>query len=54
MIDDMSYSTVSSCLDSWEALRRKPNYAEELGRILFIKFFILEPEAKKIVYTLVQ
>ena len=48
MIDDMSYSTVSSCLDSWEALRRKPNYAEELGKILFIKFFILEPEAKKI------
>lgn len=48
MIDEMSYSTVSTCLESWEALRRKPNYAEELGRILFIKFFILKPEAKAI------
>jgi hemoglobin-like flavoprotein len=48
MIDEMSYFTVSNCLDSWGQLRREPNYAEELGKILFIKFFILAPEAKKI------
>jgi hemoglobin-like flavoprotein len=48
MIEEMSYYTVSTCLDSWEALHRNVNYAEELGKILFIKFFVLKPEAKKI------
>jgi hemoglobin-like flavoprotein len=48
MIDELSYFTVSSCLDSWEALHLNPNYAEELGKNLLIKFFVIKPEAKKL------
>lgn len=44
----MSYSTVSSVIDSWEEIRRLPNYEENTGVMLFSKLFELEPEAKAI------
>ena len=37
MVADMSYSTVSSVLDTWEKLRRIPDYEEKTGTILFKK-----------------
>jgi hypothetical protein len=37
MVADMSYSTVSSVLNSWELVRRTPNYEEVVGVQLFIK-----------------
>mmetsp|Transcript_3787 Transcript_3787/g.5953 ORF Transcript_3787/g.5953 Transcript_3787/m.5953 type:complete len:158 (+) Transcript_3787:152-625(+) len=48
MVADMSYSTVSNVIDSWEAVRRTDNYEQEVGTKLFVKFFALEPEAKAI------
>jgi hypothetical protein len=37
MVADMSYSTVSSVIDSWERVRRTPNYEEIVGVELFVK-----------------
>jgi len=48
MIKEMSFSTVSTVLNSWETLKNEDNYAEVLGRMLFVKFFGLVPEAKAI------
>jgi hemoglobin-like flavoprotein len=48
MMKELSYFTVSTVIDSWESLKRKENYAEDLGRDLFIKFFDRKPEAKAI------
>mmetsp|Transcript_28200 Transcript_28200/g.43443 ORF Transcript_28200/g.43443 Transcript_28200/m.43443 type:complete len:163 (-) Transcript_28200:121-609(-) len=48
MVADMSYSTVSYVIDSWEAVRRLPDYEEIVGKKLFIKLFQLEPDAKAI------
>merc|ERR1712086_381125 len=45
---ELSYFTVSTVIDSWEVLKRKENYAENLGRIMFIKFFDRIPEAKAV------
>ncbi|KAG7351702.1 globin-like protein [Nitzschia inconspicua] len=46
MVADMSYSTVSNVIDTWEEIRRTENYEEVVGTALFLKFFNLEPEAK--------
>eukprot|EP00529_Nitzschia_sp_RCC80_P036186 CAMPEP_0113482334 /NCGR_PEP_ID=MMETSP0014_2-20120614/22864_1 /TAXON_ID=2857 /ORGANISM="Nitzschia sp." /LENGTH=157 /DNA_ID=CAMNT_0000375845 /DNA_START=88 /DNA_END=561 /DNA_ORIENTATION=- /assembly_acc=CAM_ASM_000159 len=48
MVADMSYSTVSDVIDTWEAVRRTDKYEVEVGTALFKKFFALEPEAKAI------
>lgn len=48
MVAEMSYSTVSSVIDSWEMVRRMDNYEEVVGCKLFERFFDLEPEAKRI------
>ena len=37
MVADMSYSTVSNVLNSWERVRRTPNYEEIVGVDLFVK-----------------
>jgi hypothetical protein len=37
MVSDMSYSTVSDVIDSWEEIRRLPNYEEKTGVALFQK-----------------
>lgn len=37
MVSDMSYSTVSQVLESWESVRRKENYEEVIGTRLFQK-----------------
>eukprot|EP00429_Kryptoperidinium_foliaceum_P010424 CAMPEP_0176002098 /NCGR_PEP_ID=MMETSP0120_2-20121206/470_1 /TAXON_ID=160619 /ORGANISM="Kryptoperidinium foliaceum, Strain CCMP 1326" /LENGTH=159 /DNA_ID=CAMNT_0017334673 /DNA_START=96 /DNA_END=575 /DNA_ORIENTATION=+ len=48
MVADMSYSTVSAVIDSWEEIRRLPQYEEKTGVSLFKKLFELEPESKAI------
>ena len=37
MVADMSYSTVSQVLESWEKVRRVDNYEEKVGTKLFQK-----------------
>jgi hypothetical protein len=37
MVADMSYSTVSNVIDSWEAVRRSDNYEVAVGTALFKK-----------------
>jgi hypothetical protein len=37
MVSDMSYATVSNVLDTWEKIRRIPNYEEVIGANLFQK-----------------
>jgi hypothetical protein len=37
MVQDMSYSTVSLVLDSWELIRRIEKYEEKTGTLLFNK-----------------
>jgi hypothetical protein len=37
MVADMSYSTVSNVIDSWEQVRRTDNYEEVVGTKLFVK-----------------
>mmetsp|Transcript_45789 Transcript_45789/g.110985 ORF Transcript_45789/g.110985 Transcript_45789/m.110985 type:complete len:160 (+) Transcript_45789:141-620(+) len=48
MVADMSYSTVSNVIDSWEEVRRLKDYEQIVGVTLFTKLFELEPEAKAI------
>eukprot|EP00934_Nitzschia_sp_Nitz4_P008672 Nitzschia sp. Nitz4//scaffold19_size178191//46688//47298//NITZ4_001964-RA/size178191-augustus-gene-0.47-mRNA-1//1//CDS//3329540640//8662//frame0 len=48
MVADMSYSTVSSVIDSWEEIRRLPDHEEKTGCALFLKLFELEPDARTI------
>lgn len=43
---ELSYSTVSSILDSWEKLRQVPGYEETVGIQLFQNFLTLQPNAK--------
>jgi len=45
MVDELSYETASTVIESWESLRRTENYAETTGRGLFIRFFREEPGA---------
>eukprot|EP00980_Cylindrotheca_fusiformis_P003632 scaffold814_cov100-Cylindrotheca_fusiformis.AAC.14 len=42
----MSYATVSNVIETWELIRRIPNYEEIVGTRLFQRFFNLEPGAK--------
>ena len=35
MVADMSYSTVSQVIESWEKIRRTENYEEKVGTRLF-------------------
>jgi hypothetical protein len=37
MVAEMSYSTVSQVIDSWEKVRRVENYGEKVGTKLFQK-----------------
>lgn len=37
MVADMSYSTVSSVIDSWEEIRRIDDYEKKVGVALFTK-----------------
>jgi hypothetical protein len=37
MVADMQYATVSSVIDSWEQIRRLPEYEEATGTALFKK-----------------
>jgi hypothetical protein len=37
MVADMSYTTVSNVIDSWESVRRIANYEEVVGVKLFVK-----------------
>lgn len=48
MVDELSYETASTVIDSWESLRRTENYAERTGRGLFIRFFEEEPGARAV------
>lgn len=48
MVDELSYETASTVIDSWESLRRTENYAEKTGRGLFIRFFEEEPNARTV------
>ncbi|KAG7341030.1 globin-like protein [Nitzschia inconspicua] len=48
MVVDMSYKTCCSVIDSWEQIRNIENYEDKVGTKLFIKFFDLEPEARRI------
>lgn len=48
MVADMSYSTVSQVIESWEKIRRTENYEEKVGTRLFQRLFTLEPDAQRI------
>lgn len=37
MVAEMSYSTVSNVIDTWEQVRRTENYEQEVGTKLFQK-----------------
>mgnify|MGYP001074962486 CR=1 FL=1 len=37
MVAEMSYSTVSNVIDTWEEIRRRENYEKEVGTKLFQK-----------------
>jgi hypothetical protein len=41
MVADMSYTTVSNVIDSWEQVRRTDNYEEVVGTKLFVKYVLL-------------
>merc|ERR1711907_321281 len=48
LLDELDYMTVSTVLDNWELVRRKENYAQQLGNSLFKKFFKKAPSAKEV------
>uniref|UniRef100_A0A7R9ZQC7 Globin domain-containing protein n=1 Tax=Craspedostauros australis TaxID=1486917 RepID=A0A7R9ZQC7_9STRA len=48
MVADMSYHTVANVIESWELIRRMPNYEQRIGTALFQKLFAMEPESKVI------
>jgi hypothetical protein len=37
MVVELTYQTVSSVVESWEALRRIPDYEEKAGILIFQK-----------------
>lgn len=45
-MDELSYNTISTVIDSWEKLRQLKDYEEVAGRGLFIKLFKKCPKAK--------
>jgi hypothetical protein len=46
MVNEMSYNTISMVVESWEQLRRVPNYEEVAGVHLFQRLFDKCPTAK--------
>jgi hemoglobin-like flavoprotein len=46
MVNEISYSTISLVIESWEELRRLKNYEEEAGKMLFVRLFTKCPQAK--------
>jgi hemoglobin-like flavoprotein len=48
MTVELSYSTVSNVIDSWERVRKLKNYEEAFGVRLFAKFAKSVPEAMKL------
>jgi hypothetical protein len=48
MVQDLTYTTVNRVLNSWEIIRRIPNFDEVVGIKLFKIFFILDPSAQVI------
>ncbi|CAJ1964584.1 unnamed protein product [Cylindrotheca closterium] len=44
----MSFSTINNVIETWETIRRMPEWEKEVGVGLFAKFFKMEPEAKTI------
>mmetsp|Transcript_20717 Transcript_20717/g.36417 ORF Transcript_20717/g.36417 Transcript_20717/m.36417 type:complete len:160 (+) Transcript_20717:90-569(+) len=45
MVADMTYSTVSNVVDSWEKVRLIPDFQKKLGVDLFRRLFEAEPKA---------
>jgi ribosomal protein L32E len=45
---DLCYDSVSRVLDTWEKARRTTSDAE-LGNLMLEMFFVLEPDAKKVI-----
>lgn len=43
---DLNYETIALVIESWEELRRIPNYEEVAGSVLFLRFFEKCPKAK--------
>lgn len=37
MVQSLSYNTISLVIESWEMLRRVPNYEEAAGVLLFVR-----------------
>jgi len=48
MVKELNYETALTIIESWEVLRRKKNYAEKMGRGLFVKFFKQQPDASSV------
>jgi len=48
MVEELSFDTALTVIESWEVLRRKKDYAETTGRGLFIRFFNENPNARKV------
>lgn len=44
--EDLDFGTISDVLDSWERLRRTPDYDTKAGTILFSHLFEKRPKAK--------
>lgn len=43
---NLNYETIALVIESWEDLRRIPNYEEIAGAVLFLRFFEKCPKAK--------
>jgi hypothetical protein len=35
MVNELSYNVIALVIESWEALKRTPNYEEKAGAVLF-------------------
>ena len=38
MVQEIKYTTISHVIDSWEALKRMPDYEEKAGALLFQRY----------------
>jgi hypothetical protein len=48
MVQDLSFKTLNTVLNSWEIIRRIPNFDEVVGLKLFKTFFKLDPSAQAV------
>jgi methyl-accepting chemotaxis protein len=48
MVKNMSYSTISNALDSWEVARRKRGGDKAVGKEILLTLFQMEPRTKQI------